>query len=71
MEKCKTCKHNESNGECKVILHNHSNDHVKIHDGERICQLMVERVEPIEIIEVDKLPDLDSDRNGGLGHTGR
>lgn len=59
------------NHECKVILHNHSNDHVQINDGERICQMMVERVEDIEIIVVETFPEIDSDRVGGLGSTGK
>jgi len=56
--------------EVTAILHNHGPDHVKIYDGERICQLKVERVEQVSIEVVDKLPPIDTDRTGGLGSTG-
>lgn len=40
-------------------------------DGERVCQLMVERVEPVIVCEVDELPIVESNRAGGFGSTGR
>lgn len=40
-------------------------------DGERICQLMVERVERVTLVEVEQLPVIDSQRTGGFGSTGR
>lgn len=40
-----------------------------IEHGDRLCQMVLERVEPCEMI-VGKLPDTDSDRNGGFGSTG-
>lgn len=42
-----------------------------IADGMRLCQMMVERVEPVEIVECDELPDVWSNRLGGFGSTGR
>lgn len=53
-----------------VTLTNHGQKLQTIADGERVCQLMVERVEPINLVEVDELPDVDSERNGGFGSTG-
>lgn len=53
-----------------VTLTNHGQKLQTIADGERVCQLMVERVESINLVEVDELPDVDSERNGGFGSTG-
>lgn len=54
-----------------VTLTNTGNKIYTVADGERVCQLMVERVEPVTLVEVDQLPDIDSQRNGGFGSTGR
>lgn len=54
-----------------AIIVNHGGKVQTIADGERICQLMVERVEPVTLVEVDQLPEIDSDRDGGFGSTGR
>lgn len=54
-----------------VLLTNLSGKVASIADGERICQLMVERVEPVTVVEVEQLPDINSQRNGGMGSTGR
>lgn len=54
-----------------VTLTNHGQKLQTIADGERVCQLMVERVEPVNLVEVEELPDVDSQRNGGFGSTGR
>lgn len=53
-----------------VTLVNHSGAVQSIADGMRLCQLMVERVEPVEIIECDELPAVQSDRQGGFGSSG-
>lgn len=50
---------------------NNDNKVQSIANGERICQLMVERVEPVELVECDELPTIESNRNGGLGSTGK
>lgn len=58
-------------GELKVLLIN--TDPVEPFDiarGERIAQLVVQRVERVNFVEVDELSD--SERgSGGFGHTGR
>ncbi len=54
-----------------VTLTNHGQKLQTIADGERVCQLMVERVEPVNLVEVEELPDVDGQRNGGFGSTGR
>jgi dUTP pyrophosphatase len=57
-------------GEVKVLLINHDRSVATIARGDRIAQLVVQRVEPIELTEVDELPP--SQRGaGGFGSTGR
>jgi dUTP pyrophosphatase len=57
-------------GELQVILINHGTEPFVIHRGDRIAQLLVQRVEPVEFREVDALPE--SGRGaGGFGSTGR
>ena len=57
--------------EVKILLHNNGNNFVTINHGQRIAQLQLKKTEPVEIIEVDELPELDSDRTGGYGSTGK
>jgi dUTP pyrophosphatase len=57
-------------GEVKVLLINHDGAAAVIARGDRVAQLVIQRVEPAELIEVDELPP--SDRGpGGFGSTGR
>ncbi len=58
-------------GELKVLLVNTDPDHdVTLERGERVAQLVVQRVETVRFVEVDRLDE--SDRGvGGFGHTGR
>lgn len=56
-------------GEIGVILINLSNSDVKIEDGERICQMVINKHEQAEWIEVEEL-DETSRGAGGFGHTG-
>jgi len=57
-------------GEIKVIVINHDlTSHFEIKRGDRIAQLVIQRVEQAEFCEVDALPE--SDRGaGGFGSTG-
>ncbi len=57
-------------GEIKVIVINHDPAHaIQLSRGERIAQLVVQRVEHARFVEVDELPD--SERGaGGHGSTG-
>lgn len=57
-------------GEIKVILINLSNEEFVIHDGERICQMVISKHERIEWQQVDSLEDTDRG-DGGFGHTGK
>ena len=58
-------------GEVKVILVNLDPDApIHIARGEKIAQLVVQRVESVELVDVDRLPE--SERGeGGFGSTGR
>ena len=57
-------------GEVKVLLVNHDRAAATVARGDRIAQLVIQRVEPVELIEVEELPP--SDRGGGgFGSTGR
>jgi len=56
-------------GELKVLLVNHGDRPVAVKRGDRIAQLVVQRVERAELIEVGELPV--SERGaGGFGSTG-
>jgi len=57
-------------GEIKIILINLSQEEQVIHPGDRIAQMVIQKVEKIEWISV---PELEmTERNaGGFGHTGK
>jgi dUTP pyrophosphatase len=56
-------------GELKVLLINHGAEPVTIARGERIAQLVIQRVASVTLVEVERLPD--SARGvGGFGSTG-
>ncbi len=57
-------------GEVKVVLLNTDpHEAYEVHRGDRIAQLVVQRVEEVEWQVVDALDG--EDRGGGFGHTGR
>ena len=56
-------------GELKVLLVNHGETPVTLRRGERVAQLVIQRVERAELVEVSELPT--SERGaGGFGSTG-
>jgi dUTP pyrophosphatase len=56
-------------GEIGIILINLSAEDFVVENGERICQMVINRVEMIDWSEVESLED--SERGaGGFGHTG-
>lgn len=57
-------------GEIGIILVNLSNSVVSIKDGDRICQMVINKVEQAEWIEVNELTDTERG-SGGFGHTGK
>lgn len=57
-------------GELQVIMINHGTESFVIHRGDRIAQLLVQKVVPVAFREVAELPT--SGRGvGGFGSTGR
>lgn len=57
-------------GEIKVVLLNTDpTEPFHIHRGDRIAQLVVQRVEEVQWHEVESLDG--EDRGGGFGHSGR
>jgi dUTP pyrophosphatase len=57
-------------GEIKVILINFSNEEFVVNDGERICQMVINKFERFNWELSESLDD--SERGtGGFGHTGR
>lgn len=57
-------------GELKVVLLNTDPSRpYHVHRGDRIAQLVIQRVEDVTWTEVDDLDD--NDRGGGFGHSGR
>ena len=57
-------------GELKVVLLNtDSSRPYHVHRGDRIAQLVIQRIDEVRWIEVDELDA--NDRGGGFGHSGR
>ena len=57
-------------GEIGIILINLSDSDFVVNDGERICQMVINKVETISWSEVSSLEE--SERGaGGFGHTGK
>jgi len=56
-------------GELKVLLINHGAEPVTIVRGERIAQLVIQRVASVTLVEVERLPD-SARGGGGFGSTG-
>ena len=56
-------------GEVKVPLINWSDEDFIIHSGERIAQVVIQKVEQVDLVLADSLSDTERG-NGGFGHTG-
>ena len=56
-------------GEVGVILMNHSKDDLVVKRGDRIAQMIINKIERIAFDEVDVLPETGRGA-GGFGHTG-
>ncbi len=57
-------------GEIKVVLINLSGEVQAIQPGDRIAQMVIQQVEKVELVQVDKLADTDRG-TGGFGSTGK
>lgn len=57
-------------GEIKVLLFNHSDEDFSIAPGDRIAQLLIQRVENIHFLPVDNLESTERNEDG-FGSTGK
>lgn len=57
-------------GECKIVLFNVGQKSYKIKKGDKIAQLLLQKVENVEVNQVDEL-DMTERGDGGFGSTGR
>ncbi|MGC8751578.1 dUTP diphosphatase [Hydrotalea sp.] len=57
-------------GEIKVILINLSNEPVTLNDGDRIAQMVIQKIEQINWMPVQSLTET-TRGEGGFGHTGK
>lgn len=57
-------------GEIKVLLFNHSDDDFTIESGDRIAQILIQKVERINFLHVEELADTERN-NAGFGSTGK
>ena len=60
----------DDRGEIGVIVVNHGARPVTISRGERVAQLVVQRLPEVTLVAVDDLPETERGA-GGFGHTGR
>jgi dUTP pyrophosphatase len=58
-------------GDLKVILYNSSDDVFTVNTGDRIAQLLIQKVLPVRVVEVDKLDYTTTRGEKGIGSTGR
>ena len=57
-------------GEVGVILLNTSNEPFEIKEGDRIAQMLIQKVEYVDVVESDELSETERGA-GGFGSTGR
>ena len=57
-------------GELKVVLVNHGDEPFRIAPGDRVAQLLVQRVEPVRFTATEQVADT-ARGSGGFGSTGR
>ncbi len=57
-------------GEIFVALHNDTDKPQQIMNGDRIAQMILKKVDYVEIEVVNELPPLEIDRGGGFGSSG-
>ena len=57
-------------GEIKIILINLSNENITINNGDRIAQMVIQKVEKVLLQEVKIINDTQRGE-GGFGHTGK
>jgi dUTP pyrophosphatase len=55
---------------CVILLNTDASDAIEVAAGDRIAQLVIQRVESPAVVEVDELPET-ARGEGGFGSTGR
>lgn len=56
-------------GELGVIMYNFSSEPFEVHTGDRIAQVVINKIEKVQLQEVDELSETDR-ADGGFGHSG-
>lgn len=57
-------------GEVKVLLFNHSDSEFQIEPGDRIAQILIQKVERVQFLPTDQLSET-ARNEGGFGSTGK
>ncbi len=57
-------------GEVKVLLFNHSDNEFQIEPGDRIAQILIQKVERVQFLSADELSET-ARSEGGFGSTGK
>src|SRR6187397_2721089 len=57
-------------GEIKIILINLSSEEQVIHPGDRVAQMIIQKTEKAELVQVESLNETER-AAGGFGHTGK
>ncbi|MDR0983232.1 MAG: dUTP diphosphatase [Culturomica sp.] len=57
-------------GEIGIIVVNLSTEDITINDGDRICQMVINKVEQADFVKVEILTETERG-SGGFGHTGK
>jgi dUTP pyrophosphatase len=56
-------------GELGIIMYNLSNEPFEVHTGDRIAQIVINKIEKVQLQEVDELSTTERG-DGGFGHSG-
>ena len=62
---------NEYRGEVKVIAQNNSNEKIEIKDGQKIAQIVFNKLDSVELAEILEVIENTSRGDGGFGSTGK
>lgn len=62
---------NEYRGEVKVITQNNSNEMIEIKDGQKIAQIVFNKLDSIELAEISEVTENTSRGDGGFGSSGK
>ena len=57
-------------GEVRVLLFNFSNSPIRLRNGDRVAQLILEKISDVGAVEVHSMPETTGRGNAGFGSTG-